>query len=327
MMYSFDDEVFNELLTLENRAVAIDEPSLTRVKQWQELFNYTPDQAVTKIKERTANLGRLVIPDELWDEYREDREAQGFDKDAFEHYLECLPGQAKVCLPRPPPLAQGTESATYLMKLEGSLSSLGSVQALTKSPEIPPVEVAEGNTDALFCRVSAQERVKILCSNLAFRPTFVRLKLSSEKNFDTFSKHPTLGIDTTLPQHRLRTNETALPLQDQYPVWYFCYGNLTVPSILSARLGIEEDEIKLVPARITGGVVGSWGGRYRALLDGPQDATVDGFGFLVTSSRIEDILRYYETDNYEVVRCKMIFKDSGEVVPACTFKFRKGFSN
>lgn len=321
-MSSSTDEILAELARLESTVMPVDEPSPQKVQQWRTLFQYSYSQAVEKIKQRTVDLGRLIISDEFWDEIRNDKEAQGFDKDAYEHFLESRYHQTKGASQQqsPPPLASGTESATYLLKLEGSLSNPQDVQALTGSLDPPEVEVDENDPTARFCRVSARER-QIIIPKLPFQPTFVRIRLSSRKDFDVHSRFPTLGIDSTLPQHRLNTGEQVLPLQDQYPVWYFFYGNLAVPEILSERLCIPEEDIKLRPATISGGVVGSWGGKYRALLDGPNEATVDGFGFLVQSPEVEDTLRWYETDRYEVVRCRMTLEDVGEIVPACAFKF------
>ena len=196
------------------------------------------------------------------------------------------------------------------------------MQTLIRSVEPLKIEADEDNPNIRFCRVSAQQRSNLL-AKLSFRPTFVRLSLSSKKDFDSNSKHPTLGIESTLPQHRLTVTEQALPSQDDYPVWYFFYGNLANPAILSKRLGVLEEEIELHRASITGGFMSSWGGKYRALLDGDgtSPTTVDGFGFLVLSSSVEDILRMYETDRYEVVRCPMRLRDEGQVVAACVFKF------
>ena len=315
-----------ELARLEHTALASDhssdQPSPEKVHQWQALFHYSYEQAVETIKQRTANIGRLVITDAVWEELREANEAQGFDKDAYEHFLEVQPNNSSSRVSEPPSLSQGTAPATYLLKLEERLSDPGQVQTLIGSTKSLKLEADEDNPNVRFCRVSAQQR-SILLAKLPFHSTFIRLSLSSNKDFDSNSKYPTLGIESTLPQHRLAASEQALPSQDQYPVWYFFYGNLATPSTLSKRLSVPEEEIELKPARITGGVMSSWGGKYRALLDGDGTlaTTVDGFGFLVRTHDVEDTLRMYETDRYEVVRCHMTFKDSMQKVSACTFKF------
>ena len=146
--------------------------------------------------------------------------------------------------------------------------------------------------------------------------------LPSKKALDPYSKFPTLGIESTLPQHRLTNGEEAMPRQHQYPVWYFFYGNLADRSKLSKRLGIPEDEIEYHRASILGGLMNTWGGKYNALLDGDATSTtIEGNGFKVLSSDVEDILRGYETDRYEVVRYSMTLEGSGDPVPACVFKF------
>ena len=62
-----------------------------------------------------------------------------------------------------------------------------------------------------------------------------------------------------------------------------------------------------------------WAGKYKALVDGPANAYVDGSAYYVRTMEHEDALRSYETDNYEVVRCTISFKD--EEVQGCTFPF------
>lgn len=140
------------------------------------------------------------------------------------------------------------------------------------------------------------------------------------KSFDHNSLYPTLGIDFTLPQHRLINNDSPVrPLQDEYPVWYFFYGTLADPESLSTKLGIAEDEIELHPAQVYGGALGRWAGRYLALVDGEAQQSVAGYGYLVRSEEDEAKLRAYETNAYEVVRCRMEMED--RVVPACTVRF------
>ena len=275
------------------------------------------------IKRHRTDLGRLAITNELWEDIRESKEAQGFDKDAYEHLLTTQAERAGFQFSVPLQLSQGSTSSAYLLKLEGLLSDPSQVKALIQFPEPLKIEVDKSDPEMRFCQVSAQQRNTLL-TKLSFRPTFVRLSLSSKKDFDPNSKYPTLGIESTLPQHRLTcSSRRPLPYPNQYPVRYFFYGNLAIPSILSQRLSIPEKEIGLYPAGITGGIMSDWGGKYRALLDGDVTSatTVDGSGFLVESREVEDVLRTYETDRYEVVRCKMALIEEAQEIAACTFKF------
>ena len=122
----------------------------------------------------------------------------------------------------------------------------------------------------------------------------------SWKYLDEDFRYPILGIDSTLSQHRLdRAEEEVLPLEGQSRVWYFSYGNLANSTILSRRLGVlEELKLKLVTASVTRGIMSSWAGKFRALLDGPSTATINGAGFPVEFVEVEDILCMYETGKF-----------------------------
>jgi hypothetical protein len=75
-------------------------------------------------------------------------------------------------------------------------------------------------------------------------------------------------------------------------------------------------------ASITGGIIKTSGGKYKALVDGPATAKANGWAYEVTSKEHEEQLQYYETDRYEVVRCDILMKRSGESVKGLTFRFR-----
>jgi hypothetical protein len=133
--------------------------------------------------------------------------------------------------------------------------------------------------------------------------------------------YPTLGVESTLPQYRADgVDAEFMPTQNQHPVWYFFYGNLAVPDILTRRLALVEEPI-FTPATVTGGVIKKWRGKYNALIDGPDTACVDGWAYLVVTEEHEESLRFYETENYEVVRCTIIIKDTSDTVKGLTFKF------
>ncbi|RAK90294.1 hypothetical protein BO79DRAFT_253711 [Aspergillus costaricaensis CBS 115574] len=156
-----------------------------------------------------------------------------------------------------------------------------------------------------------------------FSATFVRINISP-KDLSAHSIAPTLGseIDPTLPQNRATgADEVFLPKQGQYPVWYFFYGDLTVPEILTERLGLDEMPVYR-KAVVKGGILRTWGGgKYKALVDGDASARVEGWAYEVRSAEDEEMLRYYETDFYEVVRCDICMVDVGEVVKGLVFRF------
>lgn len=65
----------------------------------------------------------------------------------------------------------------------------------------------------------------------------------------------------------------------------------------------------------------SWAGKYKALVDGPPSARIQGHAYEVMSEDHEESLRAYETVRYEVVRCDIHIEGKG-VVRGLTFRFK-----
>ncbi|PWY83650.1 hypothetical protein BO94DRAFT_468536, partial [Aspergillus sclerotioniger CBS 115572] len=167
------------------------------------------------------------------------------------------------------------KNSIFLVKLEGPLSSPTKIKALTGFLTTPILKEGEGIRDTSpsnFCLITGKMKLAILSAleGTFFSPTFIRVNLSP-KHLSDYSIAPTLGneIDPTLPQNRATdADELFLPRQDQFPVWYFFYGNLAVSEILAARLGLQDMPI-LSRALVKGGVLRTWGGgKYKALVDG-----------------------------------------------------------
>lgn len=151
-------------------------------------------------------------------------------------------------------------------------------------------------------------------------PTLTRTKYAI-KDLSPISMAPTLGNDATFLQFRAdNSGHLFLPMHNQYPVWYFFCGTLTEPEFLKQKLGLSEMPV-LRPALINGGIARSWGGRYKALFERSAGSRVDGWTYEVASKEDEDILRQYETDRYEMVRCGIFMTDNKESIPGLTFRF------
>lgn len=152
------------------------------------------------------------------------------------------------------------------------------------------------------------------------RPTFIRLS-QSRKDLSDMSCHPSLGVDSSLPQHRLQDSPRHAPAQMEYPVWYLFYGTLMDPETVQKCIPLPSTP-RLLPASTRGGILRSWGRKYKALVDGPPEAQVDGFAYRVETAEHEEYLRFRETEAYEVVRCRITL-EGGEEVPGLTFRFVK----
>ena len=188
--------------------------------------------------------------------------------------------------------------------------------------ELPEVLNGVGEEgDAKFCVVDSAAKCAIegwlSREQISYRPIFIRLS-KARKDFSYTSAYPTLEVDTTLPHHRLHGGVVFRPAQNEYPVWYFFYGTLGDPRVLSRVLDLAE-EPALELASTVGGAVKTWAGKYRALVDGSDTARVKGWAYRVETEGIEDALRFYETEKYEVVRC--IIEMNGGEIKGCTFRF------
>ncbi|KAL5334505.1 hypothetical protein BJX70DRAFT_17400 [Aspergillus crustosus] len=214
---------------------------------------------------------------------------------------------------------------TYLVKLEGPLCTASKVQELARMTRLPEQVSGTGDEsgDATFCFVNGAEKTAISTAlsghnQTEFTPTFIRIN-RAHKALATGNMAPCLGFDPTLPQHRpAEATQTFLPSEDQYPVWYFFYGTLTDPDVLIEKLELDTLPV-LRSVTVKGAQLRTWGGKYKALVDGV--GAVAGWAYEVTCAEHEEALRYYETDQYEVVRCAISMADTGEDVWGLTFRF------
>jgi len=67
-------------------------------------------------------------------------------------------------------------------------------------------------------------------------------------------------------------------------------------------------------------VIKKWRGKYNALLE-CSDSAFDKWVDFVESEEHEEALRYYETDNYETVRCGISMNGREEAFKGITFRF------
>lgn len=204
--------------------------------------------------------------------------------------------------------------------------------ALSEMPQMSHGSCEDGiQDDAWFATVDGAAKHSILewLSQHApwYTPTFVRITKAA-KTLNVHNSGPKLGLESTLPQYMPNdTGASALrPQQNEFPVWYFFYGTLANPSILSRVLERPEEANLpvLYPASVNGGVVRTWAGKYRALVDSPsghKPSIVMGYAYLVQSKEEEDHLRIYETDKYDVVRCDIDFGCTHRIEKGLTFRF------
>ena len=317
-------DLFEEL---ENMAANVAEESKSKpddneIARWQQLFSYTYSEALEQMMDQRNDFSRCKVSDDHWELVKPEMEGQGYSREAYEHKIKT----DGTLTPRIP---TSQANATYLVLLEGALDTPEKIQAAAKLPEPPHAVQASCETkteDSLFCRIDGNTKQALETwlshQNPTFKPLFIRIS-KAKKYLAATSIHPTLGIDSTLPQHRLSFSHNTVsptPLQDEYPVWYFFYGTLADSSVLTRILSLSETEHPLLlPATISRGIVRKWQHKYNALVDGASTDYVHGSAYNVTTKEREEALLLYETEMYEVVRCAIVM-ESG-VVEGLTFRF------
>jgi hypothetical protein len=210
-----------------------------------------------------ANISRNRVNNEHWESVIQEMEEQGYDREAYEHELET--GGRRVKLSQAKVGRRKIDARErYIVKLEGHLTP-AVIRKASGAHESP--EVVEGSGEdgyARFCVVDPRTKQALLdtYSWTKSRPTSIRITRPAGKNLSTDSGYPTLGMDCILTQFRPDDNGQFLPAQNESPVWYFFYGILADSMVLTRHLSLIE-EPKLYPATVTGGVLETWGGKYR----------------------------------------------------------------
>ncbi|KAI0119941.1 hypothetical protein GGR51DRAFT_567868 [Nemania sp. FL0031] len=297
------------------------------INRWRSLFGFTASEAEKEIRDWRSNLGRERLTRFAWEAVKSS--AKGFDKESYEYALgnQRLP-LASAAKNRQSGLKDAkrdrittiatSKNIRFLLKLEGEIPTVAAAQAIGKLDH-PPLEYEGEDEDGVrteFCIVNTDAKNKVLQGLTALKsaaqPLFIRLP-EAEKDLSPICRFPTLGIDTTMPQHRVGNKERPAPGQDEYPVWYFFYGTLADKDILGRLLQRPDgiDQAALRPAYVLGGKLATLE-KYRALVHayGSKEEPVAGSAFLVQTREEEDALRHYETELYVVVRC-LIYISSG----------------
>jgi Gamma-glutamyl cyclotransferase, AIG2-like len=297
-----------------------------QVRRFQDLFHYSSSTAKDIIESRRADVSRKTVSDAHWQMVQQQKEAEGYDREAYEYAIEAgLICRQNHINERQQELDIHDLRAKYLIELKGPIDCARTIQNLAGTLKAPTTVRGTGSSkEAFFCLIDGRVKRAIL-SHLGSngpRLTFIRINMA-DKDLSDCCIAPVIGsdIEPTLPQHRAHNaDHTFLPAQDQYPVWYFFYGTLAIPEVLATKLSLSETPV-LRQATIRGGVIQMWRGKYKALVDGPATAEVDGWAYELVSKEHEEQLRYYETDRYEVVRCDILMRNSGGSVKGLTFRF------
>ncbi|KAG9597736.1 hypothetical protein KCU77_g5472, partial [Aureobasidium melanogenum] len=187
-----------------------DDPSEIDIKRWQALFSMTHEDAQHNLKTYRENLDRRRISAELWYGVETSKEAQGFDREAYEYDLFCrskvnstggAPTTTSACSWPPTNVLRG-------LLLGGPLSTPEEVR--DTAGFTPTVVTAKSEkSETSFCYVTADQerRIRQGLSDrgiIGFEPCFITVNIAAKD----LSALPKLGVnDPTLPQHRLNITD------------------------------------------------------------------------------------------------------------------------
>lgn len=292
------------------------------IEHWQSLFRMTRTEAIEEITTWRSDFTREPLSKDAWNAIRESESATGFSKESYEYKL--VRGWK---LQQREVVSSTQDNSMYLLRLHDESPTLCMVQHLLGTEDIEVLPGIDNDGNAVqFCYMDGKMRSALL-SNLAasdsmqFRPSFLRVSIA-KKDLAVNSKYPTLGIDSTLPQHRANSSTDCFePTQNEYPVRYFFYGTLADRAVLARVIGIQDEKsIQYEPAVVFGANMTSWANKYRGLVNGGPDSKVDGVAYWVRSREEEEALKIYETARYEVVRCAIYLQSAAKPSSGLTFR-------
>ncbi|KAL8996019.1 MAG: hypothetical protein Q9169_004366 [Polycauliona sp. 2 TL-2023] len=317
--------LLQHLEELANNATPADQdPTQDDIDRWCRLFHYSASEAEAYITGFRTDLDRRRLSDEHWNLIKAEMEADGYNRETYEYELQSSPMKTTRLASGP---SIDDDMDTWIFKFGGGDGPFDDIESLQRfvgiSAKLEKGCGEEGDSDFAVVDSRAKRVIQawLRKSSTSWSPTFVRLA-KARKDLANDSSYPTLGVESSLPQHRAHdSNQIFRPAQNEYPVWYFFYGTLQDAETLRNCLEISGLP-EMIPACIKGGVVRSWQGKYKALVDGPAIAQVDGYAYRVESIKHEDLLRFRESENYEVVRCRIDLNGEDEL-SGLTFRFAK----
>ena len=84
------EQMAENALTSNDADTASSDPSNDVTQRWQQLFGYSYNEAVERVKKHRSDLNRCRVSDEYWSHVKTQYEDQGFDREAFEYSLSKL---------------------------------------------------------------------------------------------------------------------------------------------------------------------------------------------------------------------------------------------
>jgi hypothetical protein len=160
-------DLFEELERMVQNAANDSDPEAfpDEIARWQRLFYYSHAQAASLIAEQKSDYTRHRISDDYWPLIRPELEAQGYDRNAYDHEFD---RRKKRAGPAPNPAAAPELKAvqarvTYILKLDGPLRTAEDVKIAGGIAELPQCIRGEGDeANATFCTVNGAVKEAII---------------------------------------------------------------------------------------------------------------------------------------------------------------------
>lgn len=105
---------------------------------WQRLFTYSYTEAVEQIENQKSNYSRYRVSNHHWGLVRSRKEAQGFSRDSYEHWIKIKRGRQSTLFHGEEKSKESSVSqseSSYLVLLEGILSEPKTIQVAANLAE------------------------------------------------------------------------------------------------------------------------------------------------------------------------------------------------
>lgn len=140
--------------------IADEYPQPETIARWKRLFGYSHMEAVHLISKQRGDVTRERITDEHWDLIKDEKEAAGYDREAYEHSLQ-LPNIYKDQSATIPTTGEGG-SFLWLFRLGGLLDTPEKIKEIAGLDEDPKVVNGFSETGLVkFCYVDKEAQKKL----------------------------------------------------------------------------------------------------------------------------------------------------------------------
>ncbi|CAO2656393.1 Nn.00g051960.m01.CDS01 [Neocucurbitaria sp. VM-36] len=144
----------------EDAQLASQYPTPETIERWKRLFGYSHMEAVHLISGQRGDVTRERITDDHWALIKDEKEALGYDRAAYEHSLQ-LPklfkGQSASI-----PMAGADGEMMYLFRLGGLLKTPGKVKEVADLEELPVIREGMNEKEIVtFCVVNKDTQKKL----------------------------------------------------------------------------------------------------------------------------------------------------------------------